>query len=400
VNVAELCACVRKVAASNEAIYPVGGGTMLDLGYTPTRPGVAVDLRSLDQVIDYPARDMTITVRAGITIARLQEILHAERQQLPVDIPLPEKATVGGAIATNASGPRRYGLGTLRDYVIGISIVNDEGQEIKAGGRVVKNVAGYDLMKLYTGSLGTLGIITQVTLKLKPESEASSLLVVPVNLDQAATILDAMSATRTRPVCLDLLDPSACKRIAECYGFNFPGRGLSWNLAIGFDGSSEAVRWQVDQIKQELPIELRASLRECDGGEHVLLCANLRDFPLWHEATVSFKANLLSSATVDFCRRAAVLTPAPMLQAHAGNGIVIGHFKELTLERARASLEALGTLAVKAKGNLIVTRCPTEWKTVLPIWGRSTADRAVMKAVKAKLDPNHIFNPGRFVDGI
>ena len=399
-SVGELGEIVCAAAEAKRAIYPVGGRTMLDLGYSPTQPGTAVDLCSLNQVIDYPARDMTITVQAGITIEQLRETLNAEKQWLPIDIPLPVEATLGGAIATNASGSGRYGFGTLRDYVIGITFVNDLGQEVHAGGRVVKNVAGYDLMKLLTGSLGTLGIITQVTLKLKPQSEASSLILIPVTLDQAATILDALCASRTRPVCVDLLDPSACKRIGERHGVEFPGGGPTWTLAIGFDGSIEAVRWQVAQLKQELPVELRNSVRECDGGEQVLLRANLRDFPLRHESTLSFKANLLPGATIDFCRHAAALTPAPMLQAHAGNGIVIGHFKELALERARTIVDSLGVVAANAKGNLFVTRCPPEWKAILPIWGRSTADRVLMKAVKAKLDPNHIFNPGRYVDGI
>src|SRR5262249_25511784 len=137
---------------------------MLHIGFPPTRSGIGVDLRRLDQVIDFPARDMTVTVQSGITIAKLQALLKGERQQLPVDIPMAEQATLGGALATNASGPRRYGYGTLRDYVIGISAVNDEGQEIKAGGRVVKNVAGYDLCKLYIGSSWTFAVITHVTL--------------------------------------------------------------------------------------------------------------------------------------------------------------------------------------------------------------------------------------------
>src|SRR5205807_9828714 len=149
-----------------------------------------LDLRALNQVIDYPARDMTITVQAGITVAKLQEILAAENQQLPVDVPLPEQATLGGAIAVNASGPRRYGYGTLRDYVIGISFVNDEGQEVKAGGRVVKNVAGYDLCKLHIGALGTLGIITQVTLKLKPVPEDQGAVAVGCEAAALEKLLD------------------------------------------------------------------------------------------------------------------------------------------------------------------------------------------------------------------
>src|SRR5262249_48147262 len=145
--------------------------TLLDFGLPPDRPGVGVDVRAFTQVIDYPARDMTVTVQAGITLAKLGELLATENQRLPIDVPQAARATLGGTLATNVSGPRRYGFGTLRDYVIGISVVNDEGHEIKAGGRVVKNVAGYDLCKLYIGSLGTLGIIMQVTLKLKPRPE-------------------------------------------------------------------------------------------------------------------------------------------------------------------------------------------------------------------------------------
>ncbi len=374
---------------------------MLDLGCPPAKPGAAVDLRSLNQVIDYPARDMTITVQAGITIAKLLEILRREKQQLPVDIPFPDRATLGGAIAANASGPRRYGLGTLRDYVIGISVVNDEGQEIKGGGRVVKNVAGYDLMKLYTGSLGTLGIITQVTLKLKPLPEAATLLALPASADQIGPLLDALHASRTRPVCIDLISPSACVAIeAEHTMGALPRDGGNYSFVIGFEDNFKAVAWQVEQLKKELPPNLVSGLAECSELERNQLSAALRDFQLWPNGTLTFKANLLPSAVADFCLQASALEPSPMLQAHAGNGIVIGHVNGLNLEQARTLLEKLGAVAGAARGNLIIIRCPPEWKPVLPIWGRSTGDRVMMKAIKAKLDPGNIFNPGRFVDGI
>src|SRR6266851_6397233 len=170
-TVTELGDVVRRAAENGLGLFPRGGGTHSHIGYAPAKPGFAVDMTAMDQVIDYPARDMTITVQAGITLAKLQAILAAENQRLPIDVAEPERATLGGAIAVNASGPRRFGFGTLRDYVIGISFTNDEGNEVKAGGRVVKNVAGYDLCKLQIGAFGTLGIITQVTLKLKPLPE-------------------------------------------------------------------------------------------------------------------------------------------------------------------------------------------------------------------------------------
>ena len=202
---AEVGEIVRSAASRGLAVFPFGGSTMLDLGLPPDRPGIAIGTKGLDRIIDYPARDMTISVEAGITIEKLQAQLRTENQRLAVDIPLPHLATLGGAIAANASGPRRYGLGTLRDYIIGIHAVNDEGHEIKGGGRVVKNVAGYDLMKLFTGSLGTLGIITRATLKLKPIPEASALLCMVCPASGLADLLDKLHATQTRPTVLEVL---------------------------------------------------------------------------------------------------------------------------------------------------------------------------------------------------
>ena len=128
-TVQDLSECVREARVQGSAIYPVGGQTLLSLGTPPGAKGQAVDLRGLDRVIDFPARDMTITVQAGITLARLREVLASERLRLPIDVPKAEQATLGGALAANVSGPRRYGFGTARDYVIGISAVNDAGEE-------------------------------------------------------------------------------------------------------------------------------------------------------------------------------------------------------------------------------------------------------------------------------
>ncbi len=173
-----------------------------------------------------------------------------------------------------------------------------------------------------------------------------------------------------------------------------------WNLAIGFEDNFKAVTWQAEQLKQELPTEMRSRLRECSDTEAGKLWTSLTDFVLWPDADFSFKANILPSAVIEFCRAAVAFEPMPILQAPAGNGIVFGHCKGLTLEHARTMLEKLGEIASNANGNLIVNRCPPAWKTVLPIWGRSTGDRILMKAIKEKLDPGGIFNPGRFVDGI
>jgi glycolate oxidase FAD binding subunit len=367
---------------------------MLDYGLPPAKPGVALDVRGLDQVIDYPARDMTVTVQAGITLAKLQALLATGHQQLPVDVPHPERATVGGALATNTSGPRRLGFGTLRDYLIGISVVNDHGQETKAGGRVVKNVAGYDLPKLHIGSLGTLGVITQVTLKVHPSVGPPALYFTDAPPDHPEELLDRIHASLARPVCVTLLNRAALALLLRDVGISLPSC-VRWSVLVGLEGSLERVPWQVDQLRAGA---LR--LEPLTGPGAVTVWRSLVDFPLWPNARLTFKANLLPSALADFCRKADEGPNDLVLHAQA-SGIVTGHVRgDLTLDQARTMLTRLHELAAAAQGNVVLLRCPTEWKRELPVWGRPRDEVWLMKAVKEKLDPKRIFNPGRFVGGI
>jgi glycolate oxidase FAD binding subunit len=397
-SVSEIGDIVRRAAAEGQAIYPVGGRTLLHIGLPPARPGVAVDLRGLAQVLDYPARDMTVTVQAGITVARLQSLLASENQRLPVDVPQAEHATLGGVLAANVSGPRRLGFGTLRDYVIGISTINDQGQEVKAGGRVVKNVAGYDMCKLHIGALGTLGIISQVTLKLRPVPECTSVVTFGCETASLDRMLDQLHESRTRPVCLDLLNRSAVRFLIREFGVNLPE--APWVIVVGFEDNSNAVGWQVRQLLQELaPADIQGMEARAGAASE----------PLWrglieHTASgrrLSFKANLLPGASAAFCRHADTLCQGTRLQAHAGSGIVHGHLDgDLTLPHVAAMLKELTEIAIHAEGNLVVPRCPLEWKRDLPLWGRERGDLWLMRQVKDNLDPQNLFNPGRFVAGI
>jgi len=393
-SVAELGDCVRAAAAAAQAVYPLGGGTMLGHGLSPTKPGVAVSTARLDQVLDYPARDMTVTVQSGFTLARLGDLLAAENQRLPIDVPNAGQATLGGALAVNTRGPRRYGLGTLRDYVIGISVVNDEGQEVKAGGRVVKNVAGYDLCKLYVGSLGTLGVISQVTLKLKPRPEAHALLTLGCGGEAVGSVLDLLHRSRTRPVCLELLNAAAARAVGAASGGALPDS--PWILVVGFEDNREAVSWQVQQLIKEVPPGQGTAVTVLAEKSAEPLWSALVEFAAWPAARLTFKANVLPSAVADFCRQAADLPDGLLMQAHAGSGIVIGHASgDLTAERAAAMLKGRLATATAAHGNLIVTRCPPAWKAALPVWGAPRGDAWLMRRVKEALDPRDVFNPGR-----
>jgi len=379
-------ASLGEMVRSAKAIYPLGGGTRLGIGWSPTLPGVAIDLRALDRVIDYPARDMTITVQAGLTIARLQTLLASEKQRLPIDVPAADQATLGGSIASNISGPRRYGAGTFRDYVIGISTVGADGVETKAGGRVVKNVAGYDLCKLHTGALGTLGLITQVTLKVRPMPELQAL--VRLGCEDAAleTLLDTLHNSRTRPIALELLDREA----ASSLGLETP----SWTVLIGFEDCEPAVEWQVQQVLAEL--------KAIDVvGINVLAGEAAR--PLWHgliealrvpQPLLTFKASVRPSQLSRFAL--SLRQPGLRLHIQAGDGIVRGHLhSQLTEAEALALVNRVADFAVEAGGQLVIEQAPADWKPRLPVWGRQRGEWALMQRVKAALDPQEKFNPGR-----
>jgi glycolate oxidase FAD binding subunit len=392
-TVAELGDRIRSTRSAGQAIFPLGGRTLLDIGLPPDRPGVGVDLRSLDAVIDYPARDMTVTVGAGLMLAQLQALLATENQRLPVDVPRSAESTLGGALAVNMSGPRRYGAGTWRDYVIGITTVNDEGKETKAGGRVVKNVAGYDLCKLHTGALGTLGIISQVTLKVRPRPEAQALVTIDCTSAALPRLLDALHTSRTRPICLDLVNDRAARAVA----------GLPvapWVILVGFEDSATSVDWQVKQLQDEIAT-LPSIAVAVFVGAHPLWSA-LVEFLTPAEATLSFKANLLPSGVAAFCLAADARPEGLLLHAHAGSGVVRGHLVgDLTGSAPVAMLKEL-TAQVGQTGNLTLPRCPTAWKQTLPVWGRPLGTTAawLMRQVKNRMDPDRLFNPGRFLDGI
>jgi len=388
-SVDELGALIRQASA----LYPIGGQTQIGLGATPAKSGQAVDMRGLANVIDFPARDMTVTVQAGITIKNLREIIAKENLDLPIDVPQSDRATLGGILATNTSGPRRFVNGTLRDYVIGISALNDEGREFKAGGRVVKNVAGYDLCKLLVGSLGTLGIITQATLKLRPLPEERAIVGLACDADKLDCILKCLHESRTRPTCLDLLNQAAAKSVFAKAGLAVPE--TPWIVLAGYEGNMTAVHWQVQQLVKEVGAQCRVEARLDFTAEP--LCHALVEFAAAREHAVTFKANMLPSATAVFCQDA----DGAAFHAHAGNGIVRGHWTgDLTKERAASILSTWRKRAQQGQGSVVVERCPSDWKASLNVWGPFRGDAWLMSEVKRKFDPRAVFNPGRFAFGI
>jgi glycolate oxidase FAD binding subunit len=377
-TVAEVCDLVREARASSQAVYPVGGRTHLDLGKVPSKPGLAVDTRGLNSVIEHAARDMTITVQSGITLAELAKVLAAENQWLPIDVLNPETATLGGAVAANISGPRRLGHGTFRDYILGVSFVTDDGVEVKGGGRVVKNVAGYDLMKLHTGALGTLGVITQVTLKVKPKPEAMAVVTFVIGGAALGPTLDRLHASEARPMAVEVSNAG----------------GEPWRVSCGFEEKVTTVEWQIATLQKELAVGPVRGVSVSRGDEAFGV---LNHAHASREEFASLKVNTTPSSVATVVQAAAGLHPEAAVSAHAGSGIVSVHLPvELGVERVSSAVAELTKLTA-ANGNVVVRRCPPEWKAVLPIWGKDRGDREVMRAIKRTLDPDDVFNPGRLV---
>ena len=388
-SVDELRRIVNERVAQGFAIYPQGGRTALDYGGIPRSPGAAVDVRRLNRVIDYPAADMTVTVEAGITLKALDEVLATENQRLLIDAPEPEYATVGGIYATNSSGPRRLGWGRPRDQILGVSFVSSDGAVVKGGGRVVKNVAGYDFPRLLTGSMGTLGILTQMTLKVRPRPEASAIVWASLpDLKPLADTLDRLNTSGARPVAIEVLSPSAAKVVGDA--------PEGWGLLVGFEDNAAALAWQVDRLLSELG---QPSALRFDGDEAARLWRALGDFPARPLGPVTIVANLLPSAVAGFLAR---LDPGRWAaQAHAGNGIVRAHaLGDPEYENLGEEIDALRAEAVRGGGNLTLSRCPTEWKARLRVWGEPRADWSVCERIKQAFDPLGAMNPGRFVGKI
>jgi glycolate oxidase FAD binding subunit len=355
-SIAEAGRLVRECRAAGRAVYPVGGRTMLDLGLPPKKPGIALDTTALAAVIDYPARDMTITVQAGIAVAELDRVLANEGQWLPVDVPLPMRATLGGAIATNASGPHRFAHGTLRDAVIGIGFLSDDGVEVKGGGRVVKNVAGYDFMKLQTGALGTLGLLTHVTLKVKPRPEATATIGFGCKAGELVDVLDGLHKSNSRPVAVELLNAAAW---AETGAAAIPG---DWVLLIGFGEKRVTVEWQ----KKTLLDELRRETHDLFG-----LWQSATDLQVRPASRFIGKASIRPSQVAEFANR--YNRGDVLIHAQPLNGIVWLH-----------SDESIGP-------EFALRRCETK-----P--AKAGADWELMKHIKQTLDPDNVFNPGRLFD--
>src|SRR6185503_6624647 len=233
-SLAEFTEVVNLAAAEDQAIVPAGGASFLEAGNELERFNVIFTTRRLSKLIHHEPADLVATAQAGLTLREFQSELRRKGQCLPIDPPDDGAATVGGVVATGMSGPQQLGYGPLRSFVIGLRAILADGTTIKAGGNVVKNVAGYDLCKLFTGSYGTLGIITEVTFKLRPVP-IETRTILASGTRSALTSIGKSIGRQTHPVAVELLSPALAKEIVEDM------TTADYVLLVRFAGAARAV---------------------------------------------------------------------------------------------------------------------------------------------------------------
>jgi glycolate oxidase subunit GlcD len=392
-SVGEITEVLNLALSEAQTIVPAGGATFLDAGNMLDRSDLIVTTRRLSKLIHHEPADLVATAQAGLSLRVFQDELRRKGQWLPIDPPDDDAATLGGVVATGMSGPQQLGYGPLRSFVIGLRATLADGTSIKAGGNVVKNVAGYDLCKLFTGSFGTLGIITEVTFKLRPVP-VETRTIVASGQRSSLTKIGKSIARQTSPVALELLSPAFAKQIVADVNRD------DYVLLVRFAGAARAV------------VVETANALKLIRAENIPCATHDEDEKFWigvSRAATGGENNLLWRAGTRPSELASLLDDVAALeQDHASHidvqwqaGLGDGRLRVIarapvypresvrTLERLREKAESLG-------GKLIIERAPVDVKNEIDSWSGVGSAAELMKRVKHQLDPENMFSPGRF----
>jgi glycolate oxidase FAD binding subunit len=388
VNAEQVSAALRVCSDTDSAVTPWGGGTAIRIGNLPERVEVIFDMSKLNRVIEHDHANLTATVQSGTTLAASQEVTARARQFVPFDVPTPERSTIGGIIAANLNGARRVCYGSVRDLVIGMKVALPTGEHIKAGGKVVKNVAGYDMCKLFVGSLGTLGIITELTLRLTPLAEVEATLATSGSLLQLSEFAGEILDSVLLPSAI-VLSKSETSSISEA-----PQRG--WQMAVRAEGFAE----QVDRHFRDLQLmaeRLGLSTALYRNAAHEKFWAGICNFPLLGHELI-YRVTVPRSAIADLLqgvqnRDSVDFSPAIVADVAAG---VIWIASNET-QSAAARFAQLKSKAAQHKGHVVLVAAPADLKRDLDIWGPTPAAFFLMRKIKQQFDPKRLMNPGRFV---
>ena len=381
----------------------------MGLGNRPRALDTVLLTTALDRVLEHEPADLTATVEAGIPLGELNARLERQGQFLPLEAPEPGRATIGGLLATAWTGPRRLRYGPARDWVIGLKAALPDGTLARSGGKVVKNVAGYDLAKLHIGGLGTLGVIAEVSFKVLPLPAARATIAAGFGrLQDATSFGGGVLAGGLRPTALELLNAAALAHL----GPQAPLLSAYHLALVEFAGAPTAVTRQIDDAARLARESQAGSVTVLDGApaaglwQAVLLLGQQAE----SKPFMSTRATVLP-ATVERCLEAHAALGrehalAPAVVGGLGTGVVQAHWwpagggPALADSSVRHIVDVLVRECQACSGALVVTHAPPAVKAWLDIWGSAPAALALMRTLKQQFDPTGTLNPGRFVGGI
>ena len=394
----------QAVALANQldfTLIPRGGGSRMNLGGMPDPFDILLITTKLTRLLEHEAPDLTCHVEAGITLAELQAKLASKGQWLALDPPDAQQATIGGILASNASGPKRLRYGTARDMVIGLRVVQANGEISRSGGNVVKNVAGYDLNKLYIGSLGTLGIIVEANFKLQPfPTKERTLILTFANVEDATATVIALMGSLLTPAAIELIDSNAANDMEDFFGLTLPTDGYS--LAVNFEGSAALINRQFDETQLLARNNNALFSDDLEGDNQAKFWDIVREHT---QGTITCKATVLLSKMPGYLKAIKQVCAKHELEAavvaHAGSGILYIELRpvDATLRLVEA-IKELRLLAQEARGSMIVERCPSDLKRRISVWGDTDQSFFLMQRIKQQFDSKGTFVKGRYVGGL
>ena len=409
----QITTVLRLADAHHATVFLRGGGNHMMLGNPPERVDLVLSLQRLQQQIAYEPGDMTTTVQAGHRLADLQRTLGAQGQFLALDPPAAATTTVGGMVAANRSGPRRLLYGSARDLLLGTTVITIDGTRTKAGGRVVKNVTGYDLNKLYIGSLGTLAVLVELTFKVHPLPPGEQTLGIGFSTHaDMESLTQAVMQLPLRLNSLTVVNAAAVSAIAPDDDLSMPD--TPYLLLTRVEGTPQIAARQIQRITDALqhlsPIG-ETTTQTWEDDAQTYLWRRVEEFSVALPATrphsVMSKISVPISNVPALCeavQTAATQTGAtwPVL-AHAGHGIAYVHIPIADAAATSDALQhvhALDACVASVQGRRVIEHAPVALKRRCDVWGSPGDDFALMRAIKQSFDPHNRLNPGRFLGGL
>lgn len=385
---AELSAALRVLSEAKASVVPWGGGTSMGLGNIPRRVDAVIGLERISGLVEHDDANLTATVQAGMKLTALQDHLARANQFLAIDPPVPSRATIGGLVAANANGPRRMMYGAIRDQIVGMKMALASGVAIKAGGKVVKNVAGYDMCKLFVGSLGTLGIITEVTFKMAPVPACAGTALAAGTRTSCMRMARELMKSTLLPAAIAILNSRA---IESC------GLGPStWAVAVWSEGFEETLERHLRDIQRMAKIN-DLGVEVLRDEAHRRFWEKIRDFGA-RAAIVLYRMTVPLSALAPVLTAIDQWSSSAATLADCGTGTI-----HVAMETEPSSQEWFSTLTSLARdqgGHAVMAAATPALKNGIDVWGAPPASLDIMRELKRRFDPHEILNPGRFIAGL